>query len=368
MFQATRSYNGGAQRRRQRGFVLLAAGAAALVLTAALGMAVDMGRMYVVRSEAQNFADSVALEAALELDGTIDGLNAAAGVAARSTQKYDLGRYGYEDVRTEFAPAADGPWGGPGASGLKTRFVRVTAETDVRLYFLSALLRSGTGRVAARAVAAQVEKRTFSEGLFPFSPFAHDTTPPHFGLTPGEVYTLRWPSTPKLQGNSNVCDGDQVASVVDIANAQGGSERGYIEESSADGIRQTIINDYQSITRTIGDLVSMSGGAKQSQLDSLLTRIAQDSDPNSLTYAQYQARGEGSGRRIIACPINDGGTPPGSGTNRIVSIGAFFLRPTGEYGNGGNQSWCAEYIGAWVQGSNTKGVEESGAWVVRLVK
>lgn len=352
---------------RERGFVLVAAGAAALVLVAALGMAVDFGRMYVVRSEAQNFADSVALEAAVELDGTTDGLNRAAGIAGSSGQRYDLGRYNFDDVATEFSLSKDGPWTPAGGAPLKSRFVRVTAKTQVNLYLLPAIISGNRGTVAARAVGAQVEKKTFREGLFPFSPFAHDATPPHFGLTPGQIYTLRWPSNPKLQGNSNVCDGDRVQSVVDIAIAQGGSERGYIEQSSADIIRQTIINDYQSVERGIGDLVDLTGGAKQSQLDSLMARILQDSDAASTTYAQYTSRGEGNGRRIIACPINDGGTPPGS-SNRIVNIAAFFLRPTGQYGNGGNQSWCAEYIGAWVQGSNTKGVEETGAWVVRLVK
>lgn len=360
-------------RKNRRGFILVTAGVAALLLVGALGMAVDLGRMFIVRSEAQNFVDSMALEAAVELDGTSEGLARAAAVPAASKQKYDLGRYKFEQVDVTFGMSPEGPWQPAGSAAGKSRFARALARTEVPMYFLSALTSQGKGRVHAAAVAAQVEKRTFSEGLFPFSPFAHNGNPPHFGLIPGQVYTLRWPSNPSLgnqgggNGNTNVCVGDRVQELVDMANAQGGSERGYIEQNSADIIRQTIINDFQSVTRTVGDLVELTGGAKQSQLDSLLVRILQDTDPASTTYAQYSQGNEGNGRRIIACPINDGGTPPGTG-NRIVGIGAFFLRRTGEYGNGGNQSWCAEYIGAWVQGSNHKAVEESGAWVVRLVK
>ncbi|HBY60210.1 MAG TPA: hypothetical protein DEH78_10330, partial [Solibacterales bacterium] len=117
-----------------------------------------------------------------------------------------------------------------------------------------------------------------------------------------------------------------------------GSERGYIEESSANNIRLTIEEDYQTIQRGIGDIVTMTGGAKQSQLDSLEDRIAQDTNTTAATYADYIASGTGNRRRIIAAPINDGGSPMGS-NNRIVGIGAFFLRPTNQYGNGGNQAW-----------------------------
>lgn len=360
-------------RTRDKGFILVTAGVAALLLVGALGMAVDVGRMFIVRSEAQNFVDSMALEAAAELDGTSEGLTRAANVPAASQQKYDLGRYKFQQVDVEFGMAANGPWQPAGGASLRSRFARAVARTEVPIYFLAALTSQGKGHVNAAAVAAQVEKTTFSEGLFPFSPFAHDSSPPHFGLVPGQVYTLRWPNNPTLgnqgggNGNTNVCVGDREQEIVDIANAQGGAERGFIEESSANLIRQTIINDFQTVTRSIGDLVDMTGGVKQSQLTSLETRILQDTDSTSATYAQYDQQKRGNGRRIIACPINDGGNPPGM-SNRIVGIGAFFLRPTGQYGNGGNQSWCAEYIGSWVQGSSHKGVEEGSAWVVRLVK
>jgi hypothetical protein len=170
---------------------------------------------------------------------------------------------------------------------------------------------------------------------------------------------------PKLGNGSNVCPGDQTSGTVALADAAGGSERGYIENTSASLIRSTIVDDYQSITRVVGDLVTMTGGAKQSQLTSLQDRINQDSDSSSLSFSAYR----GNGRRIVAVPINDGGTPAGM-NNRIVGIAAFFLKPTGQYGNGGGQSWCAEYIGPWVQGSHKKGVGNGtdGAFVVRLAE
>jgi len=47
------------------------------VLLGAVGLAVDLGRMYIVKGEAQTFADSAALAAVLELDSTSAGITRA---------------------------------------------------------------------------------------------------------------------------------------------------------------------------------------------------------------------------------------------------------------------------------------------------
>lgn len=357
---------------RQRGFVLIASAIAAVLVIGAVGMAIDLGRMFVVKTESQNFVDSASIDAASELDGTTAGLARAVAAPLESCQRFDLGQYAFQEIATRFALAPEGPWVEVGSASTRSRFVRVTAITRPRLYFLPLLVSQDRATVAASAAAAQVEKTSFREGLFPFSPFAHDVSDPvHFGLTPGGNYTLRWPSNPRLPnsgGNgSNMCPDDRSQRILDLAQALGGEERGFIEESSASNIRETVINDYQSVYRQVGDIIDMTGGAKQTILDALQTRIGQDSDRTSTTYAQYRDGGRGNGRRIVGVPINDGGTPAGVNL-RMVGIGAFFLRPTGQYGSGGNQAWCAEYIGAWVQGVNHNGVEQSGAWVVRLVQ
>jgi hypothetical protein len=317
----------------------------------AVGLAVDLGRMYIVKGEAQTFADSAALAAVLELDGTSAGITRANAAVASNPNRNTFGTAGFTGTTVEYSQTSTGGWSAnPGnPAGL-------------------AVSKSQTN-VVASAVAGQVPKTTFGQGLFPFSPYAHDLVGPDFGLETGKQYTLRWPSNPKFgNGNgANVCQGDNSNAMVAVATAAGGSERGYIEDTSASLIRATIIDDVQSIFRSVGDLVDMTGGAKQSQLDSLHERINQDTDTSSTTYSSYT----GNGRRIIAAPINDGGTPLGS-NNRIVSIGAFLLTRTGDYGNGGNQSWCAEYVGCWLQGSSHRcavnvGSNGGGAFVARLI-
>lgn len=355
------------QRRRSRGFVLVTAGIMLLVLVGALGLVFDLGRLYIFKSEAQTWADSAAIRAALCLDGTRNGLTLAATSALSTPGKWGFSSTAFTTGTAVFSTSPNGPWANAATAPLLSIYARVNVTVPARLMFLPALVSTQVADVAARSTAAQVAKNTFTEGLFPFSPYAHNSTGPNFGLDSGTLYTLRWPANPKLGNGSNICSGDRIEAVKSLADAAGGSERGYIEDTSASLIATTIIDDYQSITRTVGDLVNMTGGAKQSQLNSLQTRISQDSDTTSMTYAEYVAGNRGNGRRIVAVPINDGGTPAGM-NNRIVGIGSFFLYPTGEYGTGGGQAWCAEYIGSWVQGTNHHGVLGGGAYVVRLTE
>lgn len=362
------------RRIGQRGYILVGISVSAIALAAMLGVSVDIGRMFIAKSEAQAFADSASIAAALKLDGTQVGITNATAAFNANANKWDFSSKAFTDKSIAFAASPAGPWSATPASAASVRYARVTASAPVKLLFLPVVVRNAQQtNVTARATAAQAPKTSFREALFPFSPFMHSGTPPDFGLVPGTLYTLRWPSNPTLgggqSGNSNVCAGDQLQSTIDLANAQGGSERGFIEDTSASLIRSTIVDDFQSVTRTVGDVVSMTGGAKQSQLTSLNTRIQQDTDASSTTYSQYIAKGQGNGRRIVACPINDGGTPPGT-DNRIVGIGAFFLQRTGDYGNGGSQCWCAEYVGTWVQGTTNRGAGDgtNTAFVVRLVE
>jgi Flp pilus assembly protein TadG len=63
--------------RRQRGAVIVTVCLALLFLLGFIGIAVDLGRLFIVRSELQTAMDSCALAAAQELDGVgaaIDGV------------------------------------------------------------------------------------------------------------------------------------------------------------------------------------------------------------------------------------------------------------------------------------------------------
>ena len=347
-----------AARPRERGFVLVTVAVCIVAMLAMLGLAVDLGRMYIVRNESQAYVDAASLTAALQLDGTAGGIARATSSLSASTNRWDLGSRAFAGTQMDFGMDATGPWMASPSPASGYRYVRVRAASAVSLYFLPIVVSAQSSVVGATAVAGQLPKTDFSEGVFPFSPFAHDDVDPDFGYTPGQQYTLRWGATPKV---NSVCAGDNAQQWIDESSLGGGSERGYIENTSADIIRMAIVQDYQSVHVTVGQPVTMTGGNKQTERDALIERVNQDTNPSATSYAEYVASGTGSSRRLVAVPINSGHPD-----NIVVGIALFFL--LGDYPQGGTDPWCAEYVGPYVQGGDHQGAGGPGAYVVRLVQ
>lgn len=346
---------------RQEGIALMTTAALAVGMVGLLGLAADIGRMYIVKNEMQAYADAAAVTAVVELDGTSAGITRARNTLTASTNRWNMGTTAFGGTEMDFATQAGGPWQSNPSPASDYAFARVRATASLPLYFLPAVATARSSVINSTAVAGQVLKPSFGEGAFPFSPFAHDAAQPDFGFTPGTWYTLRWGSNPKV--NVNVCPGDNAQQWVDNATAGGADERGYIEETSSAIIRMAIEGDYQTGPITVGEPVEMTGGNKQTQRDSLITRVNQDTDPTSASYAQYEAAGTGNGRRLVAVPINNGAPD-----NIVVGFGLFFLLLPNEYVHSGNRPFCAEYVGPYVQGSRHKGAGGAGAYVVRLVQ
>src|SRR5580700_8138637 len=75
----------------ERGFVLIAMSVSMLLLLAVIGLAFDLGRIYIVRNEAQVFTDAAAMAAAARLDGTAGGIRRAREAVARLPGRWNLG-------------------------------------------------------------------------------------------------------------------------------------------------------------------------------------------------------------------------------------------------------------------------------------
>jgi len=346
---------------KQAGIALVATAVLVVGMVGLLGLAADVGRMYIVKNEMQAYVDAAAVTAAVELDGTAAGITRAQNAVSTSANRWNMGTSAFSGTQMDFATEATGPWQASPSPASGYRFARVNGTAGVPLYFLPVVGTPREAVVNSTAVAGQVLKPSFSEGAFPFSPFAHNSGQPDFGFTPGTWYTLRWGSNPKV--DVNVCPGDNAAAWVAQAKAGGAEERGYIEETSSAIIRTAIEGDYQTGPITVGEPVEMTGGNKQTQRDSIITRINQDTDPTSATYAQYEAGGGGNGRRLVAVPVNNAHPD-----NIVLGFGLFFLLLPSEYDHGGNRPFCAEYVGPYVQGSRHKGAGGPGAYVVRLVQ
>jgi uncharacterized membrane protein len=139
--------------RKRRGFVLIAMSVTMLLLLAVMGLAFDVGRIYIARNEAQVFTDAAAMTAASKLDGTKAGLDRARDAVAKVPMRWNLGTEEFHGVVVEFS--ADGSkWERDPSDASGVTAVRVTApQNSVEITFLRAVGGPNNFVVPAHAAA-----------------------------------------------------------------------------------------------------------------------------------------------------------------------------------------------------------------------
>src|SRR5215472_9510003 len=122
----------GSKISSEGGFALVASGVCALAMFGMAGLALDLGRMYIVKNEAQNYTDSAAISAATKLDGTVAGLTNADTAVANNTNKWNFNTSAFTGTVTEYS--ADGVTGWATSGGVanpaSVRYVRITASVN----------------------------------------------------------------------------------------------------------------------------------------------------------------------------------------------------------------------------------------------
>jgi len=149
--------------RPRNGFVLIATSIALVILLALAGLAVDIGRMYVVKSELQAFADAAALSAAASLPSGVANARQAPLELTKgpNAMKWDLGNQAITEFTVEFALGGTAPdpktWEKQPKDEGDYHFVRVIATVPAPLIFLRPFqaLHSDFMTVAVSGVAAQ---------------------------------------------------------------------------------------------------------------------------------------------------------------------------------------------------------------------
>jgi Flp pilus assembly protein TadG len=373
------------ERSKQLGFIMLVTATSLFVLVGMLGLAADLGRVYIVKNEAQAFVDMASLAAARKLNGKSSGITAAKNEVTNSTNKFNFGTQGFGTANAqgsittvEFAtktptsttcPSA-GPWlQSPSGNVSDYGCVRVTVNPVVNLSFLPAVGASYTQTVTARAIAGIVPQVFPAGGYMPYTPFAHNPGDPNFGFTLGEEYGFRWPGN--INNKNNACHGDQDSwPTYNFSDQVGGSTRGYFELQSASSIYDAILGEKQMSPLNIGDVLNMTNGNKQTEANALTRRAGYDTDQTnysapSSTNPPSAPNYTGNGMRKVVMPVNSGptGTPPYS----VLGFASFLLYPSYSSG-GGNKSWCAIYMGTSTQGGEGGVFNVAGAYVVRLVQ
>ena len=355
----------------RKGYVLVATAVGMTVVLGAAGLAIDVGRAYVARSEVQAFADAAAIAAAAQLNGTSAGITAAQSAAQNVPNKWNFGNSSISNPTIQFAQplvanaaqADPATWTTAPATGSNYAFVQVTAGVDVPITLMQAVTSQATMHVTGTAQGGQVMVTTYMDGLLPFSPIvpnANDTV--NYGYQTGQLYTLRYPSNGG-QNAGNVCPGDASGTYWQNLPSQ---DHGFWGSNSSSALRGEIVDDTQAVPITIGEDVPMVGGNRTTEGDALNARVLEDTDSTSVTYAQYEANGTGNGRRVIGVPVNSG-----SPNFTAVAVRAFFLEPAGVYSAvTGSTSICAEYIGTYKQTSTGTGAAGAGTggYLVRLTQ
>jgi len=384
----------------EKGFVLVACVVCAVVLFGMAGLAIDLGRMYITKNEAQSFADSAALYAAQQLDGTPAGITAADSAVAANPNAWNFGTTAFTGTITEYSPDGSTNWqtsnNVTAAQAANIRYVRVTpVVNNVALFFLPVTGTGTTATVKAQAIGGQVLLGCVSCGgagaaaaggmatsaanggagassgspvLFPYSPIANvdatnssqlPATGDPFGFTPNVQYDLKWPASAKvgnLGDNKVPCAGDNNAAMVNRESGAG-SEWGEIVLNSASALSAdiTMLDDAVGVSVAINQSVNPKTGTKNSIVKALNDRAAQDIDNTSQIYTDYlnKATNHGNGRRLITVIVNSGyansaGVPYPSNQQAIgLGYAQFLLLPTGTYdqSGGSNNPWCAVYVG-----------------------
>ena len=215
-------------RKRQRGAVAVVVGLSIFVLVGMIGLALDMGQMFVNKTELQNAADACALAAARELDGNVDALTRAdaAGVLVGTRNLV-----GFQAAAVTLTAAGISynanlsPNGGyqtriGGAVPGTSRFAMCKVErTDIGMWFMG-VRGFGDQTVRAYAVATLAPSQTIC--AIPISMCNQAG-----GFVVGQWYSGKYESgTPSTTGSYNWIDftvqGGWVPPEPDLCNTGGG--------------------------------------------------------------------------------------------------------------------------------------------------
>src|ERR1043165_3016132 len=178
-------------RDGERGSVLATATLGMLSLLLAVGLGVDISRLYLAKTELQNAADSAALAGASGLNGSSSGITKAADLAVGTMNNYQFNKTGVAIPRSNvtFAVNLDGPYmseGDAAASAKNIRFVQVSTPTaPISVTFSGSILGNSRNMSATATAGLSVPINIFCN-FIPVSVIDYDVP-----MTPGNTYTIR---------------------------------------------------------------------------------------------------------------------------------------------------------------------------------
>jgi Flp pilus assembly protein TadG len=334
----------------------------------AVGLGVDISRLYTAKTELQNAADAAALAAASGLNGSSAGITEATDRAVLAMNSYNFNKtpVAFARANVRFAKNLNDFDNGLDLSEASAssalvakdiRFVKVTTPASpVGISFAAVVLGNSRNVTAEATGGLSVPLNVFSGYLPVFVVDSNDGKT----IVPGQLYTFR------AGAQSSVSPGNYQALAIDGA---GGSDD---RIGLASGVKNVVGPGGYVDTKP-----GVTAGAVRQGINTRFDEYGSQLDPatyppdtniaENITYDQYRTKAVTKapthagvpGRRIVLIPIVKINQLDGGRTSvQIDRFGAFFLRSRVPGGNGGDIQ--AEYIGEGVVVGNG-GYDPSGA-------
>lgn len=203
--------------KRQRGAVAVVVGLSIFVLIGMIGLALDLGQMFVNKTELQNAADACALAAARELDGNADALDRADAAGVLVGTQNLVGFQGAAVTLTaadisysaQLSPNISTYYRTSAVASVdetkKAKFAMCEVERDdIGMWFMGAL---GFADQTVRAYAVATLAPSQSTCALPIGMCKMGGSAPTFGLVVGQWYSGKYESgTPSTTGSYNWID------------------------------------------------------------------------------------------------------------------------------------------------------------------
>jgi Flp pilus assembly protein TadG len=332
------------KRKRERGSVLATSAIGMLAVLLAVGLGVDISRLYLTKTELQNAADASALAGVSGLNGHTEGISDAVFRATNTFNNYEFNKTGVtiDPANVLFAVNLNGPYMSQGEAALapvNIRFVKVTTPSEPVGMSFAALVLGNTRNLSAEATAGySVTVNVLCPWLpafvldDPANPISKENTytfrlAPGGGLSPGNYQLL----APVHSGGAG--DREGMATGVNWCISVGTKVKTKPGVTSG-AIRQGI--------NTRFDIYAAGMDAGQYPPDANIAEdITHDEYANNSVFKAPSNPGI-EGRRVVFIPIAS--APPEEGRDEVTvtRFGVFFLKTSVGGGNGGELQ--AEYI------------------------
>jgi Flp pilus assembly protein TadG len=201
-------------RSRQQGAVAVMVAMSLLVLLGLAGVVIDIGRLFIIRSELQNAADACALAASLELDGNANALTRAenAGILAGTRNQANFQSTPVAVTAADISFSTQLSDGAGGNTNYQTQAAGAPANSTYAMctlarpgvpMTLAAFLGIGAQNVASLGVATLAPAQ--SSCAIPMSVCTKGPAP-SYGMTPGEWLQGRFDAGGGITGSFNWID------------------------------------------------------------------------------------------------------------------------------------------------------------------